>query len=416
MSIDQRIYRQSANGAEEESESSLQEARSNVSRSRREEKGRLKVALVHDWLNGMRGGEIVFEAMLDLYPDADVYTLIYEPRKLSPSLQKKLSRVKVHSSWLNILLFTRKNYRHLLPILPFVIRQFDLYPYDLILSSSHCVAKGVKKHPGATHVSYVHAPMRYMWDRFDDYFGKGRINPLFRLFALLVRPFLQWWDKRTSQADRIDVLISNSDFIGEQIERCYGRKAVTVYPFAKLERFQGERKTGNFYLMVGAFAPYKRTDLAIEAFARLGLPLRIVGQGQDEERIRELRDRLHARNIEFIKRPSNEMIERLYLECKAFIFPGKEDFGITPLEAMASGAPVIAFNEGGACETVNKKTGILFQPQTTDALAEAVMEIESGRRYFEPISCRNRANFFTEERFKKELSQIIADALARKIL
>jgi glycosyltransferase involved in cell wall biosynthesis len=362
----------------------------------------------------MRGGEIVFEAMLDLYPDADVYTLIYEPRRLSPGLQKKLARTRVHVSWLNYLLFTRKKYRQLLPILPFAIRSFDLYPYDLVLSSSHCVAKGVKKRPDAVHVSYIHAPMRYMWDRFQDYFGKGRIHPLFRWVALALRPFLQWWDRRSAQADRVDVLISNSNFIGEQIERCYGRKALTVYPFAKLERFNRERKVGNYYLMVGAFAPYKMTDLAIEAFARMGLPLRIVGKGQDEERLHALRDRLHARNVEFIRKPDNETIERLYSECKAFIFPGKEDFGITPLEAMASGAPVIAYNEGGACETVNRQTGILFEPQTVDALCDAVLRIETGKRYFEPNSCRNRAKFFTEERFKSELSSIIQGAIEKK--
>jgi glycosyltransferase involved in cell wall biosynthesis len=363
----------------------------------------LKVAIVHDWLNGMRGGEIVFEAMLDLYPDAEVFTLIYEPRKLSPGLQAKLARTKVHASFLNVLKLTRKFYRQLLPILPFAIRSLDLYPFDLVLSSSHCVAKGVKKRPGAIHVSYIHAPMRYMWDRFEDYFGKGRASSLVRLAALLCRPLLRWWDRRTAAPDRIDLLLSNSDFIGEEIRRCYGRTAETLYPFAKLERFARPRNPGNYYLMVGAFAPYKMTDQAIEAFARLALPLRIVGSGQDEERLFALRERLHARNIEFVKKPDNEKIERLYSECKAFIFPGKEDFGITPLEAMAAGAPVIAFGEGGACETVSRDAGILYRPQTVEALMEAVLEIETGRRFFQEQSCRKRASFFTETRFKTEL-------------
>jgi glycosyltransferase involved in cell wall biosynthesis len=312
----------------------------------------VKVALIHDWLNGMRGGEIVFDALLDLYPDADVFTLIYEPRKLSPEMREKLSKRKVHASWMNALVFTRKNYRQLLPLLPFAIRSFDVTAYDLIISSSHCVAKGVRKRSDAYHVAYIHAPMRYMWERFEDYFGKGRINPLIRLMAQMFRPFLQYWDKRTAQADRVDQLASNSDFIGEQIERCYSRTATTVYPFAKLERFNRPRTPGNFYLMVGAFAPYKRTDLAMEAFARMGLPLKIVGHGQDEERLHALKIKLGAGNIEFLSRPSNDQIERLYAECKAFIFPGIEDFGITPLEAMASGAPVIACGEGGAKETV----------------------------------------------------------------
>jgi glycosyltransferase involved in cell wall biosynthesis len=359
----------------------------------------------------MRGGEIVFEALLDLYPDADVYTLIYEPGKLSPRLRGKLEKTRVHASFMNGSEFTRSRYRKLLPILPFAIRSFDLYPYDLIVSSSHCVAKGVKKRPGAVHVSYIHAPMRYMWDRFEDYFGKGRIHPLYRVVAILLRPLLQAWDRRTASADRVDVLLSNSNFIGEQIERCYGRPARTVYPFAKLERFSRERAEGGYYLMVGAFAPYKRTDLAIRAFARLGLPLKIVGQGQDEVILKDLKATLGAPNVEFIKNASNEEIEKLYAGCKAFIFPGKEDFGITPLEAMASGAPVIAFDEGGASETVMTTSGILFKPQTVEALSDAVMEIESGRLRFSPESCRERARFFTEARFKSEILEIVAAAL-----
>jgi len=365
----------------------------------------MKVAIVHDWLNGMRGGEIVFEAILDLYPDADVFTLIYEPRKLSAELREKLSRRRVKASWLNVLLFTRKHYRQLLPLLPFVIRSFDVFPYDLIISSSHCVAKGVRKRPDAFHISYVHAPMRYMWDRFEDYFGKGRRNPMIRFFAILCRPFLQHWDFRTAQKDRVDRFLANSNFIGEQIKRCYGRDAITVYPFARLERFNRPRHPGNFYLLVGAYAPYKRTDLAIEAFARLGLPLKIVGQGQDEVFLHELKQKLRAETVEFIKKPTNAQIEQLYSECKAFIFPGKEDFGITPLEAMASGAPVIAYAEGGACETVTSKTGILFRPQSVDQLCEAIMEIETGRHFFDSRACRERALFFNKERFESEFIQ-----------
>ncbi len=376
-----------------------------IQRSLSKDYSKMRVALVHDWFNGMRGGEIVFEAILDLFPNAEVFTLIYEPEKLSGSLRAKLSRTRVEASWMNRFAFTRSKYRQLLPILPFAIRSLDLTSYDLIISSSHCVAKGVKKNPHAVHLSYVHAPMRYMWDRFDDYFGKGRIFFLFRWIALIIRPLIQWWDRRTAQDDRIDTLIANSKFIADQIWRCYGRKAEVIYPFANLERFRHERNAGNFYLMVGAFAPYKRTDLAIEAFARLGLPLKIVGSGQDEERLHELKQKLGANNIEFITRDqaTNALIEKLYAECKAFVFPGKEDFGITPLEAMASGAPVIAFNAGGAAETVTHETGVLFNHQTVEDLVHAVMEIESGRKKISSDACRARAAFFTIERFQKEL-------------
>lgn len=364
--------------------------------------GSQKVAIVHDWLNGMRGGEIVFEAILDLFPQADVFTLIYEPQKLSPRLRGKLESRRVQTSWLNRYALTRRFYRQLLPILPIAVRDLDVYPYDLVVSSSHCVAKGVRKHPGATHVSYVHAPMRYIWSRYPDYFGPGKTNPLFRLAAYLLRPYLQAWDRATTLPKRVDRLIANSQYIAGEIREVYGRVAKVVYPFAKLERFRHSRQEGGFYLMVGAFAPYKRIDLAIRAFGRLGLPLKIVGDGQDEAKLRALREQIGARNIEFIRNPSNEQIESLYSSCRAFVFPGEEDFGITPLEAMASGAPVIAYRSGGACETVTERTGILFAPQTVEALSEAVMDIESGRRKFDPDACRERAAFFNEERFKKE--------------
>jgi len=418
MHDDQRVYRQNVNAGEKNrAEGQKEKGQGDLSGCSLPsgEEGSLgqsfkKVALVHDWLNGMRGGEIVFEALLDLFPTADVFTLIYCPEHLSPSFRKKLEGRKIHVSWMNRFRFTREKYRQLLPLLPFAIRSLDVFPYDLVISSSHCVAKGVKKHPSAFHLSYIHAPMRYMWDRFDDYFGRGRIAPVFRWIAILLRPLLQAWDRRTAQSDRVDQLVANSKFIAEQIQRCYGREAEVVYPFSKLDRFQRPRNRGNFYLMVGAFAPNKRTDLAIEAFARLGLPLKIVGNGQDEERLHSLRRKLGAENIEFVPRDlaTNEGIERFYSECKAFIFPGKEDFGITPLEAMAAGALVIAFGEGGASETVTNETGILFRPQTVDALVNAVMDIESGKIRLSEESCRERARFFSEQRFKREILTLIS--------
>jgi glycosyltransferase involved in cell wall biosynthesis len=378
-----------------------------------------KIVLIHDWLNGARGGEIVFESLLDLFPNADVMTLIYEPQKCSDRLRKKLeARVvagrKVEASFLNHFSFTRRYYRQLLPLLPFAIRTLDVYPYDWVISSSHCVAKGVKKHPKAFHLAYLHAPMRYMWDRFEDYFGFGKVAFPIRLAALLLRPVLQAWDRFTSAFDRIDVLIANSKFIADQIYKAYGRTAEVVYPFARLERFQKPRTKaiGGFYLMVGAFAPYKRTDLAIQAFLKLGLPLKIVGDGQDDAYLRRLVQSADGfkGNIEFLGNPSNEVIESLYSECKAFVFPGKEDFGITPLEAMASGAPVIAFGEGGAAETVidavnstDPHTGIYFYSQTVDALVEAVMNLESGRVTIDEQACRRRAEHFTEARFQEQI-------------
>src|SRR5690606_13274490 len=227
--------------------------------------------------------------------------------------------------------------------------------------------KGIAKADDAVHVSYVHAPMRYMWDRFDDYFGKGKAPLPVRVAAQLSRLYLQAWDRSVSQAERVNLLIANSAFIAEQIERAYGRRAVVVHPFVNYSRFTAPRASSGKYLMVGAFAPNKRVDLAIEAFNQLGLPLQIVGQGQEEERLR----RLAGPTIEFLGALANEEIARLYSEAEAFVFPGVEDFGITPLEAMAAGCPVIAYGAGGATETViDGESGVLFMEQTVSSLKQ----------------------------------------------
>lgn len=357
----------------------------------------MKVALVHDWLTGMRGGEYVLEAIAEIFPKAHLFTLLYVPGKISPLLTT-LPRT---TSWLQKVPNAEHRYRHFLPLMPQMIEKFDLSGYDLIVSSSHCVAKGVQKPLDSVHVSYVHAPMRYMWDRFDDYFGPGRASPWVRWAAKSVRPRLQAWDRRVSQKDRVDALIANSRFISDRIRDAYGRTdASVVHPFVEYERFASlERKPGRHYLMIGAFAPYKRIDLAIEAFNQMGLPLIIAGSGQDERRLKKI-----ARpNIEFLGSLSNRTIADLYSKCRALIFPGVEDFGITPLEAMASGAPVIAAREGGASETVTDQTGILFWPQTVEALVEAVSRVEHGDVKFDPEACKNRAREFSRERFQKEL-------------
>ncbi|MGZ3700027.1 MAG: glycosyltransferase, partial [Bdellovibrionota bacterium] len=229
----------------------------------------LKVALVHDWMTGMRGGEAVFEAIAELFPRADLFTLLYVPGKVSPTI----TTLKRHTSWLQKVPQAEKRYRSFLPLMPKMIERFDLQGFDLVISSSHCVAKGIRKPPGAVHVSYVHAPMRYIWDRYEDYFAPGRASAPVRLAARTVRGKLQAWDRAVSGADRVDVMIANSRFIASQIRAAYGREAQVIYPFADLTRFNQPRRVGKNYLMVTAFAPYKRVDVAIEAFNRLKLPL-----------------------------------------------------------------------------------------------------------------------------------------------
>lgn len=352
----------------------------------------------------MRGGEYVLEAIAEIFPYADLFTLIYVPGKISPVL----TTLPRHTSWLQKIPGAEKRYRQFLPLMPRMIESFDLAGVDLVISSSHCVAKGIRKAPGAVHVSYVHAPMRYIWDRFDDYFGPGRASAPVRMAAKLVRKRLQKWDQKVSTPERVDFLIANSGFIGKQIKSAYGRESKVIYPFVDTERFRGPRTAGRNYLMVGAFAPYKRVDLAVEAFNRLRLPLFIVGSGQDEPRLRKLA----GPTVQFLGSLSNSAIADLYSKCRAFVFPGLEDFGISPLEAMAAGAPVIAYGAGGAAETVTEKTGVFFKEQTVDALMEAVLKVEGGAVEFREEDCRARAAEFSKKRFQGELIEAIRQAWA----
>lgn len=358
-----------------------------------------RVALVHDWLVGMRGGEYVLEAVAELYPNADIFTLVVDRSKISPLLAGR----QIKTSLLQYIPGMKERYRYALPLMPWLAERFDLSGYDLVISTSHCVAKGVRKAPHAKHVSIVFTPMRYMWDRYDEYFAPGRAGALTRFIASWVRKPIQAWDRAVSQAARVDVLLSISEYIREQVRSAYGRDSSVLHCFADLKRFVLPRRPENFYLMVGAFAPYKRVDLAVEAFNKLGLPLWIVGGGQDERRIRALA----GPNIRFLGSLSNADIAELYARCRAFVFPGKEDFGITPIEAMASGAPVIAYQAGGALDTVAPECGIFFREPSVEALSEAVMRIESGAVAIDPEACRRQAQKFTKAAFQEKLKAVI---------
>jgi glycosyltransferase involved in cell wall biosynthesis len=354
-----------------------------------------RVAVVHDWLTGMRGGESVLEAILDLYPNAEIFTLVCDPEKISA----KIGKHKIHTSSLQKIPGAVANYRYYLPVMPKAIEAFDLGGFDLILSSSHCVAKGIRKPESATHVSYVHSPMRYIWDRFEDYFGSGRASLPVRIAANVLRGKLQKWDRRTSAKGNLDLILANSKFISDRILEFWGRESRVVNPFVELPRFSAPRAPGDFYLVFGAFAPYKRVDLAIEVFRKLQLPLVVAGGGQDADRIRDL---VKGTKIELLPNPTNAEVEKLYSQCRALVFPGIEDFGITPLEAMAAGAPVITIGAGGSRETVTEETGIFFQEQTVESLAAAVLKLERGDVKISEAACRRRAADFSKTRFQRE--------------
>lgn len=366
----------------------------------------MKVAIVHDWLTGMRGGEKCLEEFVRLFPQADLYTLLH----IKSSVSKEIENRKIIVSFLQKLPFVETKYRYYLPLMPFAISGFDLRGYDLVLSSSHCVAKAVRVSSGALHVCYCHTPMRYIWDQFDQYFNRPGSPKLASLIMKIIAPSLRRWDVRMNR--HVDHFIANSKHVQKRIKKYYRRDSTVIYPPADTEFFkpQGEERE-NFFLILSAFAPYKRVDLAVEAFNELGYPLVVIGTGQDEQRLRNLAEK----NIQF-KGWLDASEIRSYLErCIALIFPGEEDFGITPVEAQAMGRPVIAYGKGGALETVvsnsenlaDPPTGVFFNEPTVKALVEAVAHFETIESSFDPSHIRQRAQGFDAKIFASRIKQFI---------
>lgn len=358
-----------------------------------EEGGCLKVALVHDWLVSCRGGEKVLNALLEMFPQATLYTLFHEPGSVpGPTQHTPIYTSFLDKPWI------RKRHRMFLPLFPLAIRTLSLKGYDLVVSSSHCAAKAIRLPPATPHLCYIHAPLRYMWDRFDDYFGKGRASLPLRLAAHALRPFLQRWDVRSAQ--RVTRFIANSRHVARQVKLRYNREAGVVHPPVDLERFlplplEGSGG-GGYFLCFGALAPYKRLDLAIEAFKRLGLPLWVAGSGQEEGVLR----RNLPSNIRWLGQIAEHEVPPLLHGAKALIFPGEEDFGLTPIEAQACGRPVIALGRGGALETVVEgKTGLFFAEPSVASLEGVVGAFGAFEKGFLPKEARENAVRFSKAHF-----------------
>lgn len=363
----------------------------------------LRVVLVHDWLIHMRGGERVLEALAELYPNAVIYTLFCNPKKISPALQ----RMKIKTSWLQIVPGIRIFYRWLLPVLPWIIQSFKIKDVDLVISSSHCVAKGIQVPEGALHVCYCHTPMRYLWGFEEEYF---RRYPFFiRFFIKWVLARLRSWDLRTNQA--VDFFISNSENVKKRIRDYYQREAVVIYPPLDTQKFYPikSKPQGDYYLVVSAFVPYKRVDIVIEAFNSLVRNLVIVGSGPLEKEYRKMRQ---SERISFLGSVADADLRQLYAGAKALIFPTEEDFGIVPLEAQACGTPVIAYRRGGACESV--KAGIFFDSQTSEAIQEAVMNFES--KTIDRTEISEAVGFFNKKQFKEKIEKLIPQLLTKEDL
>jgi len=381
----------------------------------------MKIAIIHDWLTGMRGGEKCLEVICKLYPSADLFTLLHIPGKVSPVIESH----PIHTSFIQKLPFAKSKYRYYLPLMPFAIETFDLKEYDLILSSSHCVAKSVKPGPNSLHICYCHTPMRYIWDQFNQYFGRGKSSWFSAIAMKLLRPWLQHWDAKTSR--RVNYFIANSRHVQKRIKKYYEKEAAIIHPPVDTELFTPKKteEKGDYFLIVSAFAPYKRLDLAVEAFNKLGLPFFVIGEGQDSKRLKNMA----LSNIQFEGWLGNSQIRSYFERCRAFVFCGEEDFGITLLEAQAMGRPVIAFGKGGALETVipdnhswtpetgiperstSQPTGIFFYEQTSDALIKAIKDFESIESEFDSNTIRAHAQKFDTCVYTKRIKSFIEEKL-----
>jgi glycosyltransferase involved in cell wall biosynthesis len=367
----------------------------------------VKVAIIHDWLTGMRGGERCLEIFCELFPQADLYTLLHVPDSVSPIIE----RMTIKTSFIQKLPFLKKGFRKYLPLFPMAIESFNLQEYDLILSSSHCVAKGVIPSSNALNISYVHTPMRYAWNMYNEYFRENR-NSMIPFFI----HYLRMWDVTSSQ--RVDHFICNSHNVENRIKKFYRREAEVIYPPVDSKRFKVHDQKENYFLIVSSFAPYKRIDLAIAAFNRLGYHLKIIGSGPEGKRLRS-----KARsNVEFLGWLPEDVVADAYSKCRALIFPGEEDFGIVPLEAMASGRPVIAYGRGGALETIisydqrdktdaGVPTGLFFHEPNVDALIDAIERFVAIEMEFDPLAIRNHTLKWDREIFKEKMKGSILNKI-----
>ncbi|MCK9573956.1 MAG: glycosyltransferase [Candidatus Omnitrophica bacterium] len=371
----------------------------------------MKVAIIHDWLNGMRGGEKCLEVFCELFPRADIFTLLYDSASVSPVI----SNMPVKTSFIQHLPFALKKYRNYLPLFPAAVESFNLTGYDFILSSSHSVAKGARKPKNAFHLCYCYTPMRYVWSFFEQYFGSYPF--LKKKIVSYVTENLKKWDLKT--LDRVDEFVAISKTIQKRINDIYKRDSNVIYPPVDCEKFilNSRVKREDFYLCISALVPYKRIDIIIDAFSRCpDKKIFIIGDGHLRK---ELERKVSSQNIKLLGWVADRDLILLCQRAKAFVYAAEEDFGISPLEAQATGSAVIAYGKGGVSETIisladsrdNAATGVFFYKQESEALIEAIGEFEKHLNEFDPVRIRNNAIKFSRDNFKNNFRNFIKEKL-----
>lgn len=359
----------------------------------------MKLAITHEWLVHPGGSEKVVEAFHEIFPDAPIYTLVYNEKSMPPQFKQ----MDIRTTFLQKFEAARKNYQPFLPFMPLAFKQLDLSGYDVVLSSSHACAKNLTLPPRTLHICYCYTPMRYIWDFYDIYRNRLKMPQKF-LFTLAAR-YLRAEDIKSSK--RVHHFIAISHYIAKRIKRTYNRESDVIYPPVNTEFYVPSKNAANmrgeYYLIVSRLVPYKKMHLAVEAFNELGMPLRVIGDGQDLDCLKSIA----KTNIIFSGRVSDEEVRKAYQECAALIFPQEEDFGITAVEVQACGKPVIAYAAGGAVETIGDgKTGAFFTPQTKEALIQAVKSFENA--HFSADAIRQNSESFSKERFKREIQEYIS--------
>lgn len=362
----------------------------------------MKVAIVQEWLVTVGGSDKVVKAILDVFPDADIYTLVAKKEVCD---ELGIPWEKVHASFIQKMPLGTKKHRAYLPLFPFAIEQFDLRGYDVIISSSHCVAKGVLTKADQLHICYCHSPIRYCWDMYNEYLEESHLNKGLKswLVRLMLHPIRQF---DAIAGNRVDYYISNSDYVGQRIRKTYRRKATTIHPNIDISHFELCEDKQDYYLASSRLVAYKKIDTIIEAFNQMpDKKLVVIGGGPNLEAYRKLA----KGNVTVMGYQPFDVLKEKMQHAKAFVFAADEDFGMIPIEAQSCGTPVIAYGHGGSLETVNGgKTGLFFYEQTVEAIVEAVHKFEAmGNQPFSPKDCRQWAEGFSEERFKREIKEFV---------